>query len=525
MIGLELAVVLGAAILGGGMLAERLRLPAPMVFLVLGAALSFVPALRDISLEPEIVLFLFLPAILYWESLNTSLREIRANLRVILLLAVGLVIVTALVIALIATAFGFDWTTALVLGAVLAPTDATAVAVLIGRLPRRAATILRAESLINDATALALYSVALSAAVAGRMVGAGEVSLRFVYALGVGIAIGLAVGVLIYLLRRVLRTTVLHNTLSVLTPFLLYLPAELADASAVVSVVAGGLLLSQIGARVVPAQARQQGFDFWRVTTYIVNGSLFVLIGLQMRPVVETLAADGWQSALWLCLLAAAAVVVVRHVWSLLTTVLIRAIDRRESQRARRVSFRGRLPIAWASFRGAVSLAAALALPTHDSAGDPLPFRNTIIAATFVVVVITLFLQGATMPGIIRFSRLERDPKEDDELALARLESTRAALDRLDEEAERAGVDDEVRDAVRADFQAHLDEEESGDDDDEVREAAEREQVLRRALLGVKRETVIRLRDERRIDDAVLRRVQAHLDIEELRLRSTADDD
>jgi monovalent cation/hydrogen antiporter len=521
--GLELAVILGAALLGGGVIADRLRIPGPMVLLVLGAALSFVPGLSGIALPPEVVLLLFLPVLLYWESLNTSLREIRANLRVILLLAVGLVVATALVIALIARAFGFDWTTAIVLGAILAPTDATAVAALVGRLPRRAATILRAESLINDATALALYSVAVSALMAGRMVNGVDVSLRFVYALVVGTALGLLVALIIWGIRKILRTTVQHNTLSVLSPFLLYLPAELLDASAVVSVVAGGLMLSQVGPRALPPRSRQQGYDFWRVSTYLVNGGLFLLIGLQLRPTIATLASDGWRSAIWLCVLCAAAVILTRHLWSNVTTALIRLLDRRPSQRARRVSFRGRLPIAWASFRGAVSLAAALSLPV-EAAGHPLPHRATIIAATFTVVVVTLFLQGLTLPAVVRLSRLQRDPREDEETLLAKTESTQAALDRLDDEADRLGVDDDTRETVRADFQAKLDLE-TADDDGAGAAELQREHELRRALLHVKRETVIGLRDRRRIDDTVLRRMQAHLDAEELRLQGQADDD
>lgn len=312
---LILVVVLGATILGGGMLAQRIPVPAPLILLLAGAALGFVPAL-DVELPPELVLLLFLPALLYWESLNTSLREIRDNLRIILLLAVGLVFVTAFAVAWLATSFGLPWPMALALGAILSPTDATAVAAVVRRLPRRQGTILRAESLLNDGTALVLYSVAVGAATAGASITAVSLSAQFVYAYAVGILIGLVIGFAAYQVRKLFHgDRLLSGTLSMLTPFVAYLPAELLGASGVVAVVVCGLVISQVGPRIITAATRAQTFGFWQLASYVLNGALFVLIGLELRPVLESLG-DAWPSALLFGLACAVGVMGVRLLWA-----------------------------------------------------------------------------------------------------------------------------------------------------------------------------------------------------------------
>jgi Na+/H+ antiporter len=351
--GLEIVVVVGVLVLLGGVLAPRLRLPAPLVQLLLGVAVGFVPGLGDVEMPPEVVLFLFLPALLYWESLNTSLREARANLRVIFLSSVVLVLATAATVAVVGHALGLAWPMAWVLGAVLAPTDATAVAAVAGRLPRRQATLVRAESLINDGTALAVYGVAVWVAVGTLDIGPGDVALRLAWSYVGGIAVGLAVAGLAVLVRRRLHDVRLENLVGLLTPFVAYLPAELAGASGVVAVVTTGLALTQIPATLIPARTRVQSRAFWNLTSYLLNGALFVLIGLELHAVVAGRGAGELLAASGIALLVALVVVGTRLVWTNTTPYLIRAIDRRASQRARRVSFRQRQPIAWAGFRGA----------------------------------------------------------------------------------------------------------------------------------------------------------------------------
>ncbi|THG33361.1 Na+/H+ antiporter [Naasia lichenicola] len=520
--GLELVVLIGAIILLGGWLAGRLRISAPLVLLGLGAILGFIPVLGDVELPPDLVLLLFLPALLYWESLNTSAREIRRNLRVITLNAVPLVLVTAGVVALIGHAFGLPWSVAIALGAVVAPTDATAVAAVVRHMPRRTLTILRTESLINDGTALAVYGVAVAAAVMERDIDFGEGTLRFLLSYAGGILIGLAVAALAIGLRRLVRgNSLLENTVSLLTPFLAYLPAELLDVSGVVAVVAAGLTLSRFGPRIVSAATRSQSTSFWRLATYILNGSLFVLVGFQLLAVIADIDGD-WQNAIALGLLVSLAVIVVRLAWSNTTPYVIRALDRRPIQRTMRVSARQRLPSAWAGFRGAVSLAAALALPETTANGSPFPGRDLIIAATICVILVTLIVQGSTIAAVVRWAQLPTDPTEQEEERLAQLAGIEAAAAAIPGEAERLGIPQEVREILQREYAERLENVRSAQDDDPERvaqrEATDHEGELRLALFPHKREAIIRLRDEGKIDDVVLRRLQAHVDIEEIRL-------
>ncbi|WP_159604661.1 Na+/H+ antiporter [Agromyces humi] len=526
--GLILVVVLGATILGGGMLAQRIPVPAPLILLLAGAALSFVPGIH-VELPPELVLLLFLPALLYWESLNTSLREILDNLRVIVLLAVGLVFLTAFAIAWLASSFGLPWPMALALGAILSPTDATAVAAVVRRLPRRQGTILRAESLLNDGTALVLYSVAVGAATAGASITAGSLSVQFLYAYAVGIGIGLAIGFAAYQVRKLFRgDRLLSGTLSVLTPFIAYLPAELIGASGVVAVVVCGLVISQVGPRIITAATRAQTFGFWQLTSYVLNGALFVLIGLELKPVLDGLGAD-WPSALLFGLACAVGVMAVRLLWGVTTPYLIRLVDRRPVQRTRRVGFRQRFPISWAGFRGAVSLAAALALPQQTEGGEPLPGRDLVIAVTFVVILFTLVVQGLTLPAVVRWSGLGRDPREFDEELLGEQAMLQAALDALPVAAGELGTSRPIVDGLRTSYEDRLRliHREDGRPEAAIRDASTRdeEDALHLAILPAKRAALLGLRHERRIDDVILRRLQSRIDLEELRLSAPADED
>ncbi|MBT1001573.1 Na+/H+ antiporter [Paenarthrobacter sp. DKR-5] len=520
--GLELVVVLGAVLLAGGAVAGWLRLPAPLVLLVLGAALGFLPLIGGTQLPPDVVLLLFLPALLYWESLNTSLREIRSNLRTISLLATGLVFATAAAVAVVAHAFGLPWSMAIVLGAILAPTDATAVSSVPVRLPRRALTTLRTESLINDGTALVLYSVAVAAAVAEKEIALGATFVRFLLSYGVGIAIGLAAGFLVVWLRRWITEPRLENTLSVLTPFIAYLPAELLEVSGVVAVVTCGLTLSQAAPRVISARTRTQAFGFWQVTTYILNGALFVLIGLQLHRITDVFGSQEITGTLLLCALVIVAVIGIRILWMNTLPYLIRLLDRRPAQRGRRVPFRQRVPLAWSGFRGAVSLAAALAVPAHTDAGAPLPGRDLVIAATFAVILFTLLVQGLTLPAVARWANLPEDPTELEEEILGEEKALEAALEALPDAARELDTPPDVRDGLRHNYEEHLERirSKAGSDDlaAEIEAETDHDAELRLALLPAKREALIRLRDEKRIDDFVLRRLQSRLDREELRL-------
>ncbi|RZT84679.1 sodium/proton antiporter (CPA1 family) [Pseudonocardia sediminis] len=526
---LQVLVVVLLAVIVLSRVAKWLNVPAPIVLLLGGVPLAFVPWTSEVTLPPEVVLLLFLPALLYWESLTTSLREIRANLRVVVLSSVVLVLVTAGVVAVVGHALGLSWPVAWVLGAVVAPTDATAVAAVAKGMPRRTLTTLRAESLINDGTALVVFAIAVSVAT-------GEQAFSWPSALGQfglsyigGALAGLGVAWLAGHARRIAKDTLLENGISILTPFAAFLLAEEVHASGVLAVVVCGLALSQVGPRTVSARTRLQARAFWQLTTFLLNGTLFVLVGMQLRSALGALESYSLAEGLFDALLVALAVIGTRLLWSNTTPYLIRALDRRPAQRLRRVGARQRLANSWAGFRGGVSLAAALAVPTVLVDGTPFPGRDLIIVVTFGVIAVTLLVQGLTLPAVLRFARLPVDTAEAAEEALAHRVATEAGLAALPQTAARLDIVDEAAARVRADYEDHLhdltDPSGPGVDDTPTPERVEREdyQRLRAALLADKRAAVVALRDAGKIDDIVLRRVQAGLDAEEVRLAGAAD--
>jgi CPA1 family monovalent cation:H+ antiporter len=331
--------------------------------------------------------------------------------------------------------------------------------------------------------------------------------------------------------RRRLHDVRLANLLSLLTPFVAYLPAEMLHVSGVVAVVTCGLALTQAGPRVVDAQTRVQARAFWTLTTFLLNGALFVLVGLQLHVVVEGLDVAEVVAGLGTAVVVWTVVVGTRLLWTNTLPYVIRAIDRRPAQRLRRVGFRQRQPGAWAGFRGAVSLAAALAVPAvHD--GEAVVGRDMLLLVTFGVIALTLVVQGLTLPAVVRWARLPDDPRDAAEERLARQTATRAALAALDQRAIDLGVPDAVAGRVREEYSAHLATLElkarvadGGLDLDHTIESMVAERSLRLALLADKRTAVLRLRQQREIDDTVLRRVQAQLDVEEVRLAGVLEDD
>jgi len=512
-------VLIGAGILVGTTVARRTGLPAPVVLLVVGVLLSLTPALHGFAMAPEVVILLFLPALLYWESLTTSLREIRADLRAVLLISIGLVLLTVLVVAVVAHALGLPWPVSFVLGAVVAPTDATAVAAVAGRLNHRTLTILRAESLINDGTALVVFAIAIGVATGERELTWYGPLAQFALSYVGGAAIGLAVAWLSLQARKVMIGTPLASAVSVLTPFLAYLLAEEIQASGVLAVVVAGLALSQAGPRTISARVRLQTYAFWQVSTFLLNGALFVLIGLQLNGAVR--AVDGALGrAVGMALAVSAAVIGTRLLWAYTVPYVVRALDRRPAQRLRRVGARQRMPNAWAGFRGAVSLAAALAVP------QSVAHRDELIIVTFGVILTTLVVQGLTLPAVLRWAHLPADRKLEQEYVLAQIRAVEAGLEAMPEAARRLGVSDPARERLAADYAAKLRRLEAGTHDapEEPDERLEAE-LLRNELLSVKRATVVALRDHHVISDTVLLRVQAQLDAEENRINppSTVD--
>ncbi|TDC75049.1 Na+/H+ antiporter [Streptomyces hainanensis] len=521
LLGLELVVVLGVAVLVCELAGRRLGVAPPVLLLVVGALLGFVPTLREAHLPPEAVLLLFLPVLLYGESLTTSLREIRSNLRVIVLMSTLLVLATAVVVASVGHALGLPWGPAWVLGAALAPTDATAVGVLARRLPRRTVTVLRAESLINDGTALVIYGIAVGVTVGAEHLTVPYLGWLFLLAYLGGAAAGAVTAWLGVMVRRRMDDPLLESVAVVLLPFTAFLGAEAIDASGVLAVVVCGLIMSQSGPRVGLPDTRQQIRASWTLAAYLLNGSLFVLVGLEAQSALRGLTTFDVTRALVMVGIASATVVAVRFAFLFLFTYLIRAIDRRPQQRRRRVGHRARVISGVAGFRGAVSLAAALAVPHTLDSGAAFPDRDIIVFVTCGVIVVTLVGQGLLLPAVVRWARLPRDTSVDEERQLAQTAATEEALAALDDVAAELGTDPDVVRRLRDEYETHLlvtRAYQEGTGQEPALRHAEHYTALRLALLARKRATVLRLRDEQHIDDTVLRQLQSALDIEEVRL-------
>jgi monovalent cation/hydrogen antiporter len=521
--GLAVIVALFAIVIVGTVLGRRYRVGPPVLLIGLGALLGLIPRVGHVRLDGEIVLLLFLPAILYWESLNTSFREIRANLRVIFLLSVGLVIASAVAVSWTARAFGMESHAAAVLGAVLSPTDAAAVAGLAKRLPRRTLTVLRGESLINDGTALVLFGVAVSVAMGGAPVGPVDLTVRFILSYLGGIAAGLLVGGLVTLIRQRLDAPQEEAALSLLTPFAAFLLASAIDCSGVVAVLVSALMLAYVSPRVIRARSRLVSFAFWDIATFLINGSLWVFVGVQIPSAVRGISRvdGGVHHAVLLALTVTGVVIATRLIWGECTTALVRAVDRREAQRARRVDWRQRAVSGWAGFRGAVSLAAAIAVPLTTNSGAPFPDRSLIIFVVTFVILTTVVVQGSTLPAIVRWARIPEDVAHADELRLARCHGAQAALDALPLVAAEFGVSDDLQNRLQSEYRQHAALVRLSDDGSTPSDAEVKSDLIRQVRLGVlehKRQAITQLRDQRRIDDIVLLELQESMDLEEARL-------
>nr|MBS1901788.1 Na+/H+ antiporter [Actinomycetota bacterium] len=511
---LGVVVLVGTLVVAGSWAAPWLRLPAPLLHLFLGLLSGFVPAVREIHLPAEVVLVLFLPALLFWEAFTTPLREVRRDMRVILLLSTLLVVATAYGVAGAGVALGWSWMAALVLGAALAPTDATAVGGLARALPHRNAIQLRAESLVNDGTALVMFTITAGAAVSGVSLTGWQVTGLIVLAYLGGGAIGLAAGLLGTLVLKRLPDAITANAAMVLLPFAAFLAAEQVHASGVIAVVVAGLVISQTVPRTGTAQSRQQMTSFWTLTTRSLNGALFVLIGIEAQSAVRAVPAASLPGLLLFCGIAWIVLLLIRFVFQVLTAWLLRLVDRRPSQRGRRMSHRARVVSTIAGFRGAVSLAVALAVPSG------IPGHDQIVFVATGVVVLTLTVQGVLLPWAIRWGRFEPDTAMADELSTAQRRSTLAALEAVEDLALRVGAPDPVRDRLMGEYRDRLRRiDGAGGGSDPSLWAADPEYAaLGLAVLEHKRSVLIGMRDGKAISDTTLRVLQTRIDRDVLRL-------
>jgi Na+/H+ antiporter len=503
-------LLVAVALLAG--FALRYDVPYPIVLVLGGLALGFVPWLPAPELEPDLVFFAFLPPLLYGAAFQASAYELRANAGPISLLAIGLVLATVVAVAVVAHhLIGLPWAVAFVLGAVVGPTDPVAAAAVLQRLgaPARIRTILEGESLVNDGTGLTAYSLAVAAV--GTTVTASEVVTDFVVKAAGGIAIGLAAGWLFGRLRGATREPSIDLVLSILTPFVAYVPAERIHVSGVLAVVTAGVVIGSRSQELAEAGVRLRTLAFWQSADFLLNSLLFLLIGLQLVDLVDGVADKELLEVAGEALVIAAVVFGVRLAWMFAVPAIarLRIVPREPT------GLPERLLLGWSGMRGGVSLAAALAVPVAVAQ------RELVILVAYGVVLVTLVLPGLTLAPLIRALGLGQSEERQRQEVEARMRLTHAALERFDQLGEKGEVPEPDLERLRDRYQARLDRlrdrlEQAAGHPDHGTEAAE----AQIEALEAERDLLAQLRRDRAFPAELLRELEAEIDVDEARVRS-----
>ena len=503
-------------------LAHRLRTPYPALLLVGGLALGAIPGVPHVELPPDSVLLLVLPPIVYFGAFFTPIRSFRADLGNIVSLAIGLVLASTAAVAGVALVIvpGMTVPVAIALGAIVSPPDEVAAMAVMERLavPRRLIALLQGESLLNDATALTVYHVALSAAVVATPLLGPEPIGRFLAICAGGVAIGLAVGWLVAHVRTRLSDLPVELTVSLLTPYAAYLPAEVLGASGVLAAVTAGLYLGRRASRIMGSDVRLAGRAVWEMLIFLLNGIVFLLIGLQIAVLVRAMGRAALIRLVAVGLVVSVTLLAVRAFWITGIAAWQRIGSRRESAlHPAEIAV-----LSWSGMRGAVSLAAALAMPLALPGGSPLPAREAVIVITFTVILVTLVGQGVSLPFLIKAVRIGGDAGARAEEQQARRELVDEAVRRIDELFERWPGHRPLLDQLRTTYLHRA--EHFGQFDDVPESAAEQELVehrlIRRSVIDAQRDAVLVMRDRGAIDDDVLRTLERELDLEEARMEA-----
>ena len=526
---LEVVLVLALMVALVVTAARKLDLPYPILLVVAGLGLGLVAAFPKVELEPELVLVVLLPPLLFAAAWQTPIRDFRANRRPILLLSVGLVLFTTFVVGFVLQAAlpALPLAAALALGAIVAPPDAIAATSILRKLsvPRRIVTVLEGESLVNDATALTAFRVAVAATALTGAVASGSTTFdagsaisQFFWVLSVGALVGAVVGLGVSWIWARLFDPPTEILLSLMIPYAAFLAAEeLFHASGVIAVVAAGLLVGRRSSRILEPDARVLGTGVWQMVTFLLNGFAFLLLGLQLPAILGRLSGHSTDELVLLSVVVSAAVVISRFVWVFPAIYLPRWISASLREKDPAPPVGAVIVISWAGMRGAVSLAAALSLPLA------FPERDLLLFLTFVVILVTLVGQGLTLPLLLGRLRLADDGSEERERQEARQAANDAAIAALERALlhwpDHRPIIDNLADRFRhrADHLSELD----GPESDSETERLEHLGIMR-SVLAAQREAVIGLRDDGAINDEILREVERELDLEELRLESEA---
>jgi Na+/H+ antiporter len=518
---LVLFLLLCAVVLGW--LAKRAQIPYPIALVLGGSALGFVPGLPELDFNPQLVLVLVLPPILYQAALLTSWRDFKANLRPIGMLAIGLVIVTTLAVgaALKFLVPDIPWAVAFAFGAIVSPPDAVAATAVLSHLhmPRRIVTVLEGESLVNDASGLVLYKFAVAAALTGAF-SLGGASVEFVWVSLAGIAIGIVLAWIFVQVHGWLKDPFTEVLLALSIPYVAYIAAESLHVSGVLAVVAAGLFRGRHSPKIVSAEMRILARSMWNVLVFLLNSLIFILIGIQVSVIVGRIPGfTPGQLALYGITVSVVAVA-VRFLWVYLTSFgyhWLRELPQADGESKAPREADQLFIISWCGMRGIVSLAAALALPATLENGAPFPYRDLVIFLTFAVIVVTLVAQGLTLGPLIRHVGLGTDLTSGTETRHARAEMGRAALAAIDQHAQEQSIDPRLAGRLRDEFAEKI-----AETGEEVTVAssgtAEQARALRREAIRAERSALIRVWEADQISDEVLRELEEELDYQESRL-------
>ena len=508
-------------------LAQSIDVPYPIALVLGGLALGLVPGVPEIELEPDLVLVIFLPPLLYVAAFFANLRDLRADVRGISLLAVGLVLFTTVAVAALAHAAidGLPWAAAFALGAIVSPTDPLAATTIARRLgaPRRIVSVIEGESLVNDGTALVAYRFAVAAAVGGSF-SLWEAGLRFAVGAIGGVLVGLAVAWLVAQARRRLDDPPVEVTISLFTGYAAFFPAEQLGLSGVLAAVTAGIYLGWMAPEISSARMRVQGYGVWEFVVFLLNALLFMLIGLQLPGILDGLGDRSPATLALYAALVCGTVLATRLVWVFALPAMTKLLAWRRCQVGSSMPARERLVVVWGGLRGAVSLAAALSLPLETAAGAPFPQRDLIIFLTFSVILTTLVFQGLTLPALIRrLDVLDDGAEEKGEELHARLTAVDAALERLEELSQEEWTRDDTIERVRGVYSyrqrrfgamaGHI-------EDDGYEERSEAYQRLLAELLNAQRSSIVALRNQGQISNEVMHRIERELDFEEGRMEN-----
>jgi CPA1 family monovalent cation:H+ antiporter len=515
---LEILIFLLLCAVALGWISRRAGLPYPIALVLGGGALGFIPKLPQLELDPRILLVLVLPPILYQAALLTSWRDFKANLRPIALLAIGLVLVTTLVVgaALKFLIPAIPWAVAFAFGAIVSPPDVVAATAILSKLnmPRRIVTVLEGESLVNDASGLVLYKFAVAAALSGAF-SLFDATVQFALVSIGGIAIGMLLAGAFVALHRFLGDPFIEVLLSLSVPYIAYVAAESVHGSGVLAVVAAGLLRGRYSPKMVSAEMRILARSVWNILVFMLNSLIFILIGLQLSGVVTRLEGYTGGDLAAYALAVSMVAILVRFAWVYFAEYLPAWLARIAGKKASPPLPGEAFIVSWCGMRGIVSLAAALGLPTQ-AYGAPFPYRDLIIFLTFVVILVTLVVQGLTLAPLIRRLKLGTDHSAREEHRLARVSMGRAALAAIDRTARDLGVLPRIVERIRAEFA------------DRMAAASPLAQMsdssyanarrMRLAAVRAERDALIRLWQSGRISDEVLHHLEEELDYEESRL-------